>query len=101
MSCDEYLLLLLLYIFFRFGFVFVSNHNFPIGLFPSILTNGPLQLREGFCDKRVSNWFIFPLCMHCLSRYEALRKFREESTSIKSQNDRPSPEIPHENHASL
>ena len=73
---------------------------FLLACFPLFL-QWPITASRGFCDKRVSNWFIFPLCMHCLSRYEALRKFREESTSIKSQNDRPSPEIPHENHASL
>ena len=36
--------------------------------------------------------------MHCLSRYEALGKFREHG-QIKSQNDRPSPEIPHRSRA--
>ena len=32
--------------------------------------------------------------MHCLSRYEALWKFREQSNKV--ENDRPSPEIPHD-----
>ena len=61
MSCDEYFLLLL-YIFFRFGFVFVSDHNFPIGLFPSIRTAGPLQLRGVF----VINVFRIGSFFHCV-----------------------------------
>ena len=49
-----------------FYFCFVFNHIFPLGLFPFILTSGPLQPRKVFWDKQ--------LCMHCLSRYEPLGK---------------------------
>ena len=97
MSCDEYFLLL--YIFSRFVFVFVSNHNFPIGLFPSILTAGPLQLRGVF----VMNVFRIGSFFHCACIAYRDMKHLESSESIptKSQNDHPSPEIPQESHASL
>ena len=39
--------------------------------------------------------------MHCLSRYEELELESSENTQIKSQNDRPSPEISHESRANL
>ena len=39
---------LLYIIVFRFVFVLVFNHIFPLGLFPFILTASPLQFREGF-----------------------------------------------------
>ena len=39
--------------------------------------------------------------MHCLSRYEELELESSENTQIKSQNDRPSPEISHKSRANL
>ena len=45
----------------------------------------------------IEHLLILPLCMHCLSRYEALEKLREHSNEVA--NDRPSPEIPHDSRA--
>ena len=85
--------------FFRFVFVFVSNHNLPFGFFPSILTAGPLQFRGVF----VINVFRIGSLFHCACiAYRDMEHLKSsESTPTKLQNDRPSPEIPDESHASL
>ena len=85
--------------FFSFVFVFVSNHNFPFGFFPSILTAGPLQLRGVFVINvfRIGSFFHCP----CIADRDMKHLKSSESTPTKSQNDRPSPEIPHESRASL
>ena len=45
----------------------------------------------------IEHLLILPLCLHCLSRYEALEKLREHSNEVA--NDRPSPEIFHDSRA--
>ena len=45
----------------------------------------------------IEHLLILPLCMHYLSRYEALEKLREHSNEVA--NDRPSPEIFHDSRA--
>ena len=84
--------------------------SFPNGMNGVGQTTVPLQLREVFADKRISsnagnfygtlaNSSTLPFEMHYLSRYEALELESSENTQIKSQNDRPSPEISRESRA--
>ena len=87
--------------FFRFVVFLII---FLLGLFSVILTAGPLEPLEVFAVDVflvmfTKYWLILSLCMHCLSRYEALET--SESTQKKSQNDRPSPEISQESRANL
>ena len=87
-------------IFFSFFFsflVFVINHIFPLGWFPFILTAGPLQPREVFAINVFPGSFRYHGA--CIAYRDMKHLESPESIQIKSQNDRPSPEIPHESRA--
>ena len=89
----------LLYVFF-FRFVFVVNYIFPFGLFPFILSLGPFEPRKVFSLNAFQVMFYITLAhssiVHALPIEISVNHLgSSESTQIKSQNDRPSPEIPH------
>ena len=86
---------------------FVEKYIFCFILHPSSLCRKdqfafswyPLQPGVFFCDKRIScnvyihslllyhiGSFYWPLCMHCLSRYEALGKFRVHSNEVAKRS---------------
>ena len=97
--------LLYIYIFFSFS-CFVFCHIFPLACLPLFLHHFSSR---GFCSKllkRISSNFYRTLTYssteHALP-IEISIKHLESSTStqIKSQNDRLSPEIPHESRANL
>lgn len=97
----------IIYIFsFRFQFDFAFNHIFPFACFLLFLLL--LNYNEGFGEKRIYSSieyitlahytivYVLPIEKNCMKYLES-----SESAYIKSQNDRPSPKIPHERVAQI
>lgn len=97
----------IIYIFsFRFQFDFAFNHIFPFACFLLFLLL--VNYNEGFGEKRIYSSieyialahytivYVLPIEKNCMKYLES-----SESTYIKSQNDRPSPKIPHERVAQI
>ena len=97
----------IIYIFsFRFQFDFAFNHIFPFACFLLFLLL--VNYNEGFGEKRIyssieyitlahyTNVYVLPIEKNCMKYLES-----SESAYIKSQNDRPSPKIPHERVAQI
>lgn len=91
---------------FRFQFDFAFNHIFPFACFLLFLLL--VNYNEGFGEKRIYSSieyitlahytivYVLPIEKNCMKYLES-----SESTYIKSQNDRPSPKIPHERVAQI
>ena len=97
----------IIYIFsFRFQFDFAFNHIFPFACFLLFLLL--VNYNEGFGEKRICSSieyitlahytivYVLPIEKNCMKYLES-----SESAYIKSQNDRPSPKIPHERVAQI
>ena len=97
----------IIYIFsFRFQFDFAFNHIFPFACFLLFLLL--VNYNEGFGEKRIYSSieyialahytivYVLPIEKNCMKYLES-----SESAYIKSQNDRPSPKIPHERVAQI
>lgn len=97
----------IIYIFsFRFQFDFAFNHIFPFACFLLFLLL--VNYNEGFGEKRMYSSieyialahytivYVLPIEKNCMKYLES-----SESTYIKSQNDGPSPKIPHERVAQI
>ena len=97
----------IIYIFsFRFQFDFAFNHIFPFACFLLFLLL--VNYNQGFGEKRIYSSieyialahytivYVLPVEKNCMKYLES-----SESTYIKSQNDRPSPKIPHERVAQI
>ena len=97
----------IIYIFsFRFQFDFAFNHIFPFACFLLFLLL--VNYNEGFGEKRIYSSieyitlahytivYVLPIEKNCMKYSES-----SESAYIKSQNDRPSPKIPHERVAQI
>ena len=97
----------IIYIFsFRFQFDFAFNHIFPFACFLLFLLL--VNYNEGFGEKRIYSSIEYIALAHYTIVYVLLTekncmKYLEssENTYIKSQNDRPSPKIPHERVAQI
>lgn len=97
----------IIYIFsFRFQFDFAFNHIFPFACFLLFLLL--VNYHQGFGEKRIYSSIEYIALAHYTIVYvlfieKNCMKYLEssESTYIKSQNDRPSPKIPHERVAQI
>ena len=95
-----------IYIFFSFSVWFCFQPYFPLCCFLLFLLL--VNYNQGFGEKRIYSSieyialahytivYVLPIEKNCMKYLES-----SESTYIKSQNDRPSPKIPHERVAQI